>query len=204
MRTRTMLAVFAGLVALAGLSLAQAATSSGTAKTKICHKTKSGKKPYVKLTVGKSVLKGHLKHAADIIPAPEGPCPRVALSPTQGGTELHANLIGANEVPGPGDPDGHGTALIRVRLGEARLCFQLTAANIMLPASAAHIHQAPAGVAGPVVVPLTPPDAGGTSQGCVVTTRALVAAILGTPAGYYANVHTTDYPAGAIRGQLSL
>jgi CHRD domain len=203
MTTRTMLAVFAGFVALTGLSLAQAATSTEAAKTKICHRAKTGKKPYVKLTVGKSVLKGHLKHAADIIPAPAGPCPTVVLSPTQGGTELHATLTGANEVPGPGDADGTGSALIRLRLGEARLCFQLTAASITLPASAAHIHHGASGVAGPVVVPLTAPGAGGTSQGCVVTTRMLVAAILGTPAGYYANVHTSDFPAGAIRGQLS-
>jgi hypothetical protein len=31
----------------------------------------------------------------------------------------------------------------------------------------------------------------------------LVAAILGSPAGYYLNIHTTEFPAGAIRGQLS-
>jgi hypothetical protein len=75
--------------------------------------------------------------------------------------------------------------------------------NILLPATAAHIHQAPAGVAGPVVVPLPTPDASGMAKGCITVQRSLVEAILANPAGYYANVHTTDFPAGAIRGQLS-
>jgi CHRD domain len=200
---RNALALLAGFVALVGLTVAQAAPSAGTTKTTICHRTTAGKKPYVKLRVGKAVLKGHLKHAADIIPAPPGPCPSVVLSPTQGGTQLNATLTGANEVPGPGDSNGTGTAAIRLQLGEARLCFTLSVANITLPATGAHVHQGVAGVAGPIVVPLTAPGAGGTSQGCVVTTRTLVAAILSNPAGYYANVHTTDFPAGAIRGQLS-
>jgi hypothetical protein len=58
-------------------------------------------------------------------------------------------------------------------------------------------------VAGPVVVPLTPPDATGSAAGCVNVARTLVRAILTNPSGYYVNVHTTDFPNGAIRGQLS-
>ena len=33
--------------------------------------------------------------------------------------------------------------------------------------------------------------------------RPLVKAILAAPAGFYANVHTAEFPAGAIRGQLT-
>lgn len=38
--------------------------------------------------------------------------------------------------------------------------------------------------------------------GCVRAARPLLVAILRDLAAYYVNVHTTQYPAGAIRGQL--
>ena len=192
----------ASILAVAAITAAQAAFASSAARTTICHRTISAKKPYVKLSVSKSVLKGHLKHAADIIPAPAGPCPQVVLSPTGGGQALTTNLSGASEVPGPGDPDGAGTATIRLRLGEGRLCFQLSATNITLPAAAAHVHQGATGVAGSIVVTLKPPAANGTASGCVAVPRTLVAQILGGSSGYYVNVHTSDFPNGAIRGQL--
>jgi CHRD domain len=102
----------------------------------------------------------------------------------------------------PADPDGSGTGTFRMIRGAALICYQLSVKDIVLPATGAHIHVGAAGVNGPIVVPLTAPDASGSAAGCAVTTRALVAAILDNPAGYYANVHTTDFPAGAIRGQL--
>jgi hypothetical protein len=195
-------AVLIGVVAVSGLVFAQSAFTAKQPKTTICHKTHSAKKPYVKLKVGKSVLKGHLRHARDIIPAPAGPCPTDVLTPDSGGTLLSTNLAGANEVPGPGDPDGAGTAQIRLRQGEGRICFKLSVSNILLPATGAHIHAGAIGVAGPIVVGLTPPAANGMSEGCVSAPRALVNAILAAPASFYVNVHTTDFPAGAIRGQL--
>jgi len=197
-----------GICILAAVSLALAATAvtagSAAPKVTICHRTASVKKPYVKITVStRASLRGHQRHAGDIIPAPAAGCPTVALTPTTGGKVLAATLAGANEVPGPGDADGSGSATFRMIRGSAVICFQLNVHAITLPATAAHIHQGGAGIAGPVVVPLSAPGAGGTATGCVNSTRTLVAAILDNPAGYYANVHTTDFPAGAIRGQLA-
>ena len=73
----------------------------------------------------------------------------------------------------------------------------------MPPAAAAHIHEGAAGASGNVVIPLKTPDASGKSSGCATAARALVKAILADPAGYYVNVHTAAFPAGAIRGQLT-
>jgi CHRD domain len=189
-----------GIVAVA--AVVQSAPAAKPTKTTICHRTLSAKKPYVKITVTKSVLKGHIAHPGDIIPAPPGGCPTVVLTAKKGGKKLNATLTGAAEVPGPGDPDGAGTALLRLRIGQGQICHTLSVSNITLPAAAAHIHLGAAGVAGPVVVTLVTPDADGNVQGCVAVDRALVKQILMNPAGYYVNVHTSDFPAGAVRGQL--
>jgi hypothetical protein len=104
-------------------------------------------------------------------------------------------------VPGPGDLDGSGEAFITLNHGRGEVCFQLSVSDIA-PATAAHIHEAPAGVAGPVVVGLTPPTSG-SSSGCVSADRDLIKDIIQNPADYYVNVHNAAFPAGAVRGQLS-
>src|SRR5438477_392260 len=60
-----------------------------------------------------------------------------------------------------------------------------------------------AGVAGPVIIPLKTPNAAGTASGCSSAPRPMVAAILKAPDSFYINIHTTDFPGGAIRGQLA-
>jgi hypothetical protein len=122
-------------------------------------------------------------------------------------TLLAASLKGANEVPGPGDPDGRGRAF--VRLGGGRACFVLRWSGIGAP-TASHIHQGAAGVAGPVVVPFFQPGTNAASlpaslsavAGCVDVDADLARKIAASPRDWYVNIHTTDFPAGAIRGQL--
>ncbi len=71
--------------------------------------------------------------------------------------------------------------------------------------TAAHIHQAPVGVAGPVVIDLSPihlaigPNAGYFS-GSVPFSPALENALWSSD--LYINIHSTLFPGGEIRGQL--
>ena len=116
------------------------------------------------------------------------------------GRPLATTMTGAAEIPGPGDPDGTGTATLTVNPGLGQICYELTVAGIA-PATAAHIHVGPVGVAGPVVVPLAAPT-DGTVSACAEVDRELALAILKHPADYYVNVHNADFPAGAVRGQL--
>jgi hypothetical protein len=123
-------------------------------------------------------------------------------------TILTATLTGENEVNGNGDPnqgdlDGDGTAEITLKQRRGKVCFDIAVTNIQLPAQAAHIHQGPAGQNGPIKVTLTPPGADGHSSGCVRTGRALIRMIKANPSDYYVNVHTGDFPNGALRGQLA-
>ena len=119
-----------------------------------------------------------------------------------GGRRLTAHLSGAEEVPGPGDPDAHGTAIITLNPGKEKVCWVISVSNISLPATGAHIHDGVAGVAGPIDVTLSPPDESGTSSGCTSVDKAEIKEILQEPETYYVNVHNADYPAGALRGQL--
>lgn len=119
----------------------------------------------------------------------------------QGGRPLNASLSGEGEVPNPGDPDGYGTAFITFNQGQGEVCWELDVADIA-SATGAHIHRGSAGVAGPVVIPLSAP-ASGSSSGCTSADPALIKEIRQNPSGFYVNVHNADFPAGAIRGQLS-
>jgi hypothetical protein len=111
-------------------------------------------------------------------------------------------LAGENETPA-GDPVATGAATVRVRSGRARVCYSIVARDLSGRAVAAHIHRGAAGTAGPVVIPLKTPNATGRASGCARTSKALVRAILRRPSRYYVNVHTREFPGGAIRGQLA-
>lgn len=117
-----------------------------------------------------------------------------------GGRPLSTDLSGEEEVPGPGDPDGSGTARITVNPGIGQLCYSLRVSNIET-ATGAHIHEAPEGVAGPVVQGLIPP-ATGTSSACISISREFAMELIRNPSDYYVNVHNAAYPGGAVRGQL--
>jgi hypothetical protein len=116
---------------------------------------------------------------------------------------LTTKLTGAVEVPGPGDPDGRGGAVVKLDAATGTVCFKITAKDVA-GTLAGHIHEAPAGAAGPVVVGLfMSPSTDPKRRGCVEgVDPALVREILADPSDYYVNVHNAEYPGGALRGQL--
>jgi hypothetical protein len=117
---------------------------------------------------------------------------------------LETVLTGEKEVPGPGDRNGIGKADVKVFRTE--VCYTLTFKRIA-PATAAHIHKAPKGEAGPVVVtlferPNNPVESPARISRCVDISSSLSEALREHPGRYYINVHNEPFPAGAIRGQL--
>jgi len=122
------------------------------------------------------------------------------------GRPLSTTLTGSAEVP-PGDADASGSASLTLNQGQGQVCFALTWENIDGTVVASHIHKAPVGVAGPIVVPLfvgASFSGTGSLSGCVAgVSEELIKDIRQNPAEYYVNIHSTVFPAGAIRGQLS-
>jgi hypothetical protein len=110
-------------------------------------------------------------------------------------------LMGSAEVPGPGDKDGRGTATITLNPDKGEVCYSLTVTNIQ-EVTAAHIHEGAVGKAGAVKVALDTPKTG-TTMGCKQVDAALIEAIMQNPANYYVNVHSAEFPQGAVRGQLT-
>ena len=133
----------------------------------------------------------------------------VAVAPAfgdDGGRPFTTALTGAEEAPGPGDPNASGTASLTLNPGVDEVCFDISWADVDGEVFAAHIHVAPAGSPGPIVVPLFSGSFGGTGSlsDCVNADRDLIRAIIQNPEAYYVNVHSRpDFPGGAVRGQLS-
>ena len=116
---------------------------------------------------------------------------------------LQANLSGAQETAPGGDPNGTGTAKLRLNRAERRVCFTIRVRNID-DVVAAHIHRGRRGVAGGIVVELIGgPEPGTRFTGCTNgVAKRLIGKVLRRPRRYYVNVHTTAFPGGAVRGQL--
>ncbi len=117
---------------------------------------------------------------------------------------FNTQLRAANETTGS-TSQAWGHAQIKV-YASGRIAWKVLIHN---PAAetfiAGHIHRAPRGVAGPVVLPLfsgPPTRATHLDLRGAATNAALARALVADPAAYYVNFHTTAYPGGAIRGQL--
>jgi hypothetical protein len=111
---------------------------------------------------------------------------------------ITVKMDGKQESPAA-STTGTGSAKITLDDTKGQVCFKLSWSGIGNP-SAAHIHKAVKGKAGPVVIPLfsgTP-----KKSSCVSASKSLVAAIVKKPSSYYVNVHTAKFPNGAVRGQL--
>lgn len=130
---------------------------------------------------------------------------RGQLLPQSVGVPLTASLSGAAEQPAPVATSGSGAGFFSLE-GET-LRFSICYSNLSAPATAAHIHgPATTQQTAPVVISLVPFNGGsfGTSgqlAGSVQITAAQRDMLLGGTG--YVNVHTTNNPAGEIRGQVT-
>ncbi|MGF7236542.1 MAG: CHRD domain-containing protein [Frankia sp.] len=121
---------------------------------------------------------------------------------------LTADLSGAHEVqvagkPRVGDPNGHATAKVEIQNNKITFSFQWS--GISAP-TMGHIHEGADGVNGPVRVPFfttaMPTTATAATGSVTISDSTIANGIRSNPAGYYVNLHTAEFPGGAVRGQL--
>jgi hypothetical protein len=124
--------------------------------------------------------------------------PSSALSAPAPSKRLYATLSGDAEVPGPGKKNASGSATIKL-FAPQRLCYSIRYAKIP-DATVAHIHEGARGKSGPPIVTLNKPDQ--QFEGCTKVSHALFYQLANSPRQFYVNVHSANFPAGAIRGQL--
>ena len=114
-----------------------------------------------------------------------------------------ATLTGAEVVPPPGDLAGSGEAQFIFYPNKNKICYTIQVDDVG-QATAAHLHEAPAGQTGPVKLALNPPADGRSEHECI---RGLgerfIKKIAGNPTNYYADVHNNEFAGGALRGQLT-
>lgn len=121
----------------------------------------------------------------------------VLASPGQAHAPAERATVLTTSLRSSGDPNGSGSATIRLMAARNRVCADLSWRRIEAPA-AAHIHEASDGA---VVVDLTSSLADGT--GCATgVRRSVIRAVIASPRKYYVNVHNATYPAGAVQGKL--
>lgn len=118
----------------------------------------------------------------------------------------HADTIlrGGRVALQPGDPDGQGAAELQSGSGDGSVCFGIEVSRVAAPPVAAHVHRAPRGETGAIVATLETPNAEGLASGCINVGADVRDAIGADPAAYYVDIHTSEYPDGAVRGQLEL
>jgi CHRD domain-containing protein len=142
----------------------------------------------------------------------------VVLAANASGQTLTATLNGGEETPIL-NTGAIGTADVTVDAANQEVTVTLRVFNVPTPTTAGHIHIGPAGIAGPVVINFPEALVGRTGDFAMMfragpgqfvarpaiginTMEDAIQAIVNGNA--YVNIHTQQFPAGEIRGQLKV
>jgi len=117
---------------------------------------------------------------------------------------LGAVLTASQETPATTTP-GFGNATVTFDSTRQNITVTITVSNLGSPITGFHIHKGTVGVPGSIVEDFV--GLGGHFVGNVISGTFPVDPVVGqamatNPADYYVNVHTAQFPGGAIRGQL--
>nr|WP_277622605.1 CHRD domain-containing protein [Sphingomonas telluris] len=112
-----------------------------------------------------------------------------------------AELNFAHPFGSTGDLDGSGLVKLAIAPAQRKVCYDFSLSDVGTPMMV-HIRQAKALQNGPPIVSLfTGP--GGELDGCAPANTRQLEDMIAHPDDYYVSIATTEYPDGALRGQLA-
>ena len=130
---------------------------------------------------------------------------------------LTASLTGGTETPAPINTGAFGTADVTVDVPNLEIVVSVRVFNLPTATVGGHIHVGAAGTPGPIIFDFNPPanigdypinlrlGRGNLRPALDRGIRTIEDAIQAVAAGNaYVNIHSSQFPAGEIRGQLTI
>lgn len=106
----------------------------------------------------------------------------------------------AHPAGGTGDLHASGLVTLAVDPANKRVCYRFRVSTASEPMMA-HIHEGgPLQNGPPVIILFT--GTGTPLSDCAPSTRSQLSKIVAAPSNYYVSLDTTEFPDGALRGQL--
>lgn len=124
-------------------------------------------------------------------------------------------MLNGVKEPSGGDPEGIGIAKVTVKGATNTVCVGTKKVfGVLLPSTGHHVHMGNSATNGPIVVPLAqvtqkaskpgkPEKPGKSVKICGTSTAANILSMINSPQLWYVNVHSSQFPGGAIRSQFS-
>ncbi len=128
-------------------------------------------------------------------------CATLEEAVAEGTADTYRATLTGNGVVGSGDSDGYATAELSISDSLDQVCYDINDLRGTGTPTGAHIHRGGLTVNGPVVFTIKQNKQGGWND-CVKLSEWTEEAFESNPTGYYFQIHTAQYPNGAIRGQI--
>jgi hypothetical protein len=117
-------------------------------------------------------------------------------------TKLVVSAKGVDEKPNNGAIHGSASGTFTLNTTKNAICFTNMKTKGLANVIAAHIHLGATGIDGSVFVTVVISNFNRVGQTCMKVAHRVLVDIANHPTDYYFNVHTKDFPGGAVRGQL--
>lgn len=128
-------------------------------------------------------------------------CATVEESVAEAFSDTRRAVLTGSEIVGSGDPDGYARAELSVTDELNQICYDINEVRGLTEISSIMIHRGQKGRTGPAVMTLRRANEGGWKN-CVGRPEWLEDSLERAGGAYYVQIHTLEYPNGAIRGQL--